>query len=351
MAATRINSGVAREVWLENVFQIGGAAQTFVTGIRVKRASDVSRLRGILFVTTTVGAPLMAVAVAINANNFIAVTVTNAAGGGAANEARWVLDIQLLHTLEQANDATAAAAIPVVNTAQIVQTHELTHVNGGTDEIRQPVRDVAVNDNVLATDFEIRGSSGGAGIALQLPTAVGIAGRRYVIRKVDAPAFPVTITALVGEFLDGVLAVLALGVQWETAEIVSNGVGWDIVSHNVAPAAHEATHLNAGADEVLRVPTVPGVTPYAVLAADELVLITTGGVAYVANLYAALAAAAGRRITLMKVDAGIGAVAVTPNVAETINGVAAPVALAAQWDSVTLEIIGLGAWVIVAQTP
>jgi hypothetical protein len=61
--------------------------------------------------------------------------------------------------------------------------------------------------------------------AVTLPTAVGISGRIYVIKKVDASANAVTVTPTGAETIDGA-ANYPLNAQWQVVRVVSNGANW-----------------------------------------------------------------------------------------------------------------------------
>lgn len=64
-----------------------------------------------------------------------------------------------------------------------------------------------------------------AGFAVNLPTAVGIAGRMYIIKKIDATVNAVAVTPAGAETIDGGGAV-ALIVQWAVLRVVSDGANW-----------------------------------------------------------------------------------------------------------------------------
>lgn len=100
MAATKLVSGVQREVWQDALAQNGGVAQPVPTGIRMS-AQQLCRVHGLLVVGTPTGTPTFTATPSV-VNGLLVVTVTNTAGGGAANAAPWMLDVQLEHSLVQA---------------------------------------------------------------------------------------------------------------------------------------------------------------------------------------------------------------------------------------------------------
>lgn len=67
-----------------------------------------------------------------------------------------------------------------------------------------------------------------AAFAVNLPTAVGIRGRVYIIKKVDVTANAVTVTPNGAETIDGA-ATVVLNAQWQVTRIVSDNANWLII--------------------------------------------------------------------------------------------------------------------------
>ena len=84
----------------------------------------------------------------------------------------------------------------------------------------------------------------------------------------------------------------------------------------------------------------------------DLYLVTTAAATIVANLptYASGDAAAGRVVTIMKIDAGGGTVSIDPDGSETINGSATPVSLGTQYHYRTLVYDGASGWIVIASS-
>lgn len=82
----------------------------------------------------------------------------------------------------------------------------------------------------------------------------------------------------------------------------------------------------------------------------DIYLVTTGSSAVSANLPAVASAdaAAGRVVTIMKIDGGAGAVTIDGNASETING-ATTVALSSQYNYRTLVSNG-SAWYVISSS-
>lgn len=64
---------------------------------------------------------------------------------------------------------------------------------------------------------------------ITLPTAVGITGRVYTVKKIDASANAVTVDGDGSETIDGA-ATYALATQWKSVTVISNGTNWEIIA-------------------------------------------------------------------------------------------------------------------------
>jgi len=80
---------------------------------------------------------------------------------------------------------------------------------------------------LTATDSVILADATAAAFTVTLPSAVGIAGRQYTIKKVDSSANAVTIASAAGN-IDGA-ATKTLSAQWQAARVVSDGANWFVV--------------------------------------------------------------------------------------------------------------------------
>ncbi len=93
------------------------------------------------------------------------------------------------------------------------------------------VTPVSVNTTLDATFDHILATAGAGGITLTLPTAVGIAGRPYHIKKVDSAAGTVVIATTSSQTIDG-FATYTLLNQWQYVEVYSDGANWQIRGNN-----------------------------------------------------------------------------------------------------------------------
>jgi hypothetical protein len=204
---------------------------------------------------------------------------------------------------------------------------------------------------VLATDEALDVTSGAVSDDVDLPTAVGCAGRTISIKKVDAGAGVIAVDPNGVEHIEGLGAgnPYNLTAQYQGVTLRSDGTKWHVVTSTTTTAGHADTHLNAGTDPVRLTVRTPAAGACAIATTDHYVRVDSAGAgAVAATLYAADAAAVGRVVTVVKVDAAADDVNVTPAGVETINGVAAAYTLAAQWNTVTLLCVAVGQWEIVS---
>jgi hypothetical protein len=78
---------------------------------------------------------------------------------------------------------------------------------------------------MTASDEFVHVDATSGAVTISLPTAVGITGRRYTVKKVDSSSNKVTIDASSTETIDGALTK-DLSSRYQTIDIVSNGSNW-----------------------------------------------------------------------------------------------------------------------------
>lgn len=62
-------------------------------------------------------------------------------------------------------------------------------------------------------------------VTITLPTAVGYAGLRFIVKKIDASGNAVTIATTSAQTIDGA-ATVSLTAQWQVQEVISDGANW-----------------------------------------------------------------------------------------------------------------------------
>lgn len=78
---------------------------------------------------------------------------------------------------------------------------------------------------ITATDDFVPADATAAAFNVTLPTAVGIAGREYTVKKVDASANAVTVVTTGGQTIDGA-ANWPLPGQWDAVTVKSDNANW-----------------------------------------------------------------------------------------------------------------------------
>ena len=81
---------------------------------------------------------------------------------------------------------------------------------------------------LIGSDYAVLGNAVGGAITLNLPTAVGISGKIYVIKKIDASGNAITVDADGAETIDGALTFSIPG-QYDSYTIISDGSNWSII--------------------------------------------------------------------------------------------------------------------------
>lgn len=79
-----------------------------------------------------------------------------------------------------------------------------------------------------SADEILTGDAAGGAFSITLPTAAGIAGRIYTVKRLNSGANAVTVATTGGQTIDGA-ATVALSAQWQTLRVVSDGANWLVV--------------------------------------------------------------------------------------------------------------------------
>ena len=91
----------------------------------------------------------------------------------------------------------------------------------------------SANYTLTTTDFTVLGNAAGGAITLTLPTAVGVSGQIYTIKKTDSSANVVTIATTSAQTIDG-QSSYSLSLQYAGVQVQSNNSNWVII--NMIPA-------------------------------------------------------------------------------------------------------------------
>jgi len=153
----------------------------------------------------------------VGASSGEANTASNVGGGAEVFKIKSGIDLEFRTIVAGANISLTQNA----NTLVISSTGG--GGGGGTDQVTQ----VSSAYTVLGTDAHVRVDAGSGAIAITLPDASAVLGKKYVIKKVDSSGNAVNINTVLSQQIDG-LTTRALSAQYQTISIISNGSGWDI---------------------------------------------------------------------------------------------------------------------------
>jgi hypothetical protein len=93
-----------------------------------------------------------------------------------------------------------------------------------------PITTKTANYTATAADHIIIVDATAGTRAITLPSAVGLDGRQYIIKKKDSSSNTVSITANGTETIDGDGTIL-MSIQWQVRTLVSDGANWMIISN------------------------------------------------------------------------------------------------------------------------
>jgi hypothetical protein len=106
--------------------------------------------------------------------------------------------------------------------------HTLLHVAG---PLATAFVEKTSNYTAGAGDSVIALNAGSGNVTITLPTAVGIAGRQYTIKRIDSSGNTATVATTSSQTIDGA-ATKSLTAQWKYVTVVSDGANWLVISDN-----------------------------------------------------------------------------------------------------------------------
>ena len=81
---------------------------------------------------------------------------------------------------------------------------------------------------VLISDSVILGNATTAAFSVLLPTAIGVIGKTYTLKKLDASANSLTLTTSLSQTIDGG-ATAVLSTQYLSLTVISDGANWQVI--------------------------------------------------------------------------------------------------------------------------
>ena len=171
-------------------------------------------------------------------------------GYGVREAASSLCDRNLVMMAVSVDSATAVGNLTGAYSLDGVSSQALVGVN-----LTRPVRYVSAaytaapsDETVLVTAF--------AAVTVTLPTAVGISGKVYTVKKIDSGATLVTIATTSSQTIDAATTAV-IGAQWQAISVRSDGVNWQSIGavakasiQTYTPAGAGTATLNLGAGDV-----------------------------------------------------------------------------------------------------
>jgi hypothetical protein len=119
-------------------------------------------------------------------------------------------------------------AMGVSAAVNLAGTNTWTGINTWTVAENHKYEAVSIDTTLDGTHYMLNVDATGGAKVITLPTAIGIVGRVYVIRRVNSGGNAVTVDGAGAETINGA-ATYALTAQYQTVSIMSDGTNWMIV--------------------------------------------------------------------------------------------------------------------------
>jgi hypothetical protein len=195
---------------------------------RVKHVPDANTLEVGAGISSTSGQTLTFTP----SSGGIRVSIDGSAGTPAINlGASADLDTGWFHPAEDtiAMSTGGTEAIRIDSTQKVgigtSSQNSTLHINGS---LALPLVTKTANYTATVLDYTILADATSGAFSIFLPTAIGIAGRIYVIKKIDSSPNVVTVDPNSTQTIDGDLVRL-LGSPYQTLVIQSNGSNWMVI--------------------------------------------------------------------------------------------------------------------------
>jgi len=111
------------------------------------------------------------------------------------------------------------------------KSRQCPNINPIINSLTVAVTSVSANYTLTDDDFLVLVNASGGARTVTLPTAIGIKGRIYVIKKTDNSANAVTVATTSSQTIDGA-TTYSLASQYKRVEVISDGSNWQIINAN-----------------------------------------------------------------------------------------------------------------------
>ena len=106
----------------------------------------------------------------------------------------------------------------------------VTLTNATTNGLTKALVTKTANYTATIVDCTILGNASAGNITITLPTAASVAGRFYVVKKVDSSANTVTVATTSAQTIDG-QSTKVLSIQYDGLQVQSDNANWVIISN------------------------------------------------------------------------------------------------------------------------
>lgn len=166
------------------------------------------------------------------------------------------------------SDAHTLIGVPPQGTVWATQPTGVAHFFGSAAKFGQgvlvPVSAKTSAYTLTSFDEVVTADATTAPFTITLPTAVGIAGRSYTIKRINAGANAVTVATTSAQTIDGASTYL-LNTQYASVEVTSDGAGWVVASDSgITQPRVASTTSSATPTPTIDTASVYGVTALAV---------------------------------------------------------------------------------------
>jgi hypothetical protein len=120
------------------------------------------------------------------------------------------------------------ASLSPSNAALLNLANSFTAMQSFTKAVNFAYTSVSTNTTLDTTHNVVSVDASGGAKTITLPTAVGIGGRQYTIRKLDSSGNAVTIDGNGSETINGATTKV-LAAQYDVATIISNNANWVVI--------------------------------------------------------------------------------------------------------------------------
>lgn len=238
---------------------VGANEQQYFTGVTTQNCKlpvATTLVNGLSYNITNLSSGIVTVQTsglntiqAMAANTNLIVTCINTAGGTGTASWSWVYNnvaaaLPFLNPMTTGGDLIYGGASGVGTRLANGSAGQFLKSNGTTtapswaaSTVTNGVTNQTTTYNILTTDYLITCDATSAGFTVTLPTAVGISGQVFVIKKTDGTVNLITLATTSSQTVDGYAStVVLLGSKRDYVIVQSDGANWQITDWGISVA-------------------------------------------------------------------------------------------------------------------